>query len=102
MLSRDNLVRLSRREIDVILCLCDGLPDKQTAHSLGIKRSTVIVVMQRIFRGLGVYCRIDVVLWAIQHQNALFKREWADKGIQRIRSVQSEVRVPGAVLDEAA
>ena len=35
------LPTLSQREIEVILCLRDGLTQNETAHKLGIKRNTV-------------------------------------------------------------
>jgi DNA-binding CsgD family transcriptional regulator len=46
--------RLSQRELEVALMICEGLPDKVIAHRLGVELSTVRTYLKRIFDKLGV------------------------------------------------
>ena len=49
--------RLSQRELEVARMICDGLPDKEIAHRLGVETSTVRTYLKRIFGKLGVHRR---------------------------------------------
>jgi DNA-binding CsgD family transcriptional regulator len=51
---------LSRREFEVALMICEGLPDKVIAHRLGVEPSTVRTYVKRIFEKLGVHRRSGV------------------------------------------
>jgi DNA-binding CsgD family transcriptional regulator len=52
--------RLSPRELEVALMICEGLPDKVIAHRLGVEPSTVRTYLKRIFEKLGVNSRSSV------------------------------------------
>jgi DNA-binding CsgD family transcriptional regulator len=52
--------RLSQRELEVALMICEGLPDKIIAHRLGVELSTVRTYLKRIFEKLGVNSRSGV------------------------------------------
>ncbi|MGO8911130.1 MAG: response regulator transcription factor [Bradyrhizobium sp.] len=52
--------RLSQRELEVALMICEGLPDKLIAHRLGVEPSTVRTYLKRIFDKLGVHRRSGV------------------------------------------
>jgi DNA-binding CsgD family transcriptional regulator len=52
--------RLSPRELEVALMICEGLPDKVIAHRLGVELSTVRTYLKRIFEKLGVHRRSGV------------------------------------------
>jgi DNA-binding CsgD family transcriptional regulator len=52
--------RLSPREHEVTLMICEGLSDKVIAHRLGVELSTVRTYLKRIFGKLGVHRRSEV------------------------------------------
>jgi DNA-binding CsgD family transcriptional regulator len=52
--------RLSQREHEVTLMICEGLPDKVIADRLGVELSTVRTYLKRIFGKLGVHRRSEV------------------------------------------
>jgi len=52
---------LSRREREVLHCLCGGLSDKEIAASLGISDETVHVHLRHAFHKLGVHDRTAAV-----------------------------------------
>jgi RNA polymerase sigma factor (sigma-70 family) len=55
---------LRPRERDVLLALCEGLPNKQIARRLGISEKTVKSHLTSIFQRVGVEDRTQAVLWA--------------------------------------
>jgi DNA-binding CsgD family transcriptional regulator len=52
---------LSKREKDVLICLAQGLDDRQTAEKLGIAAPTVKNHIHRILRKLHVKSRTQAV-----------------------------------------
>ena len=52
--------RLSQREHEVAMMICEGLPDKAIALRLGVEPSTVRTYLKRIFGKLGVHRRSEV------------------------------------------
>jgi DNA-binding CsgD family transcriptional regulator len=52
--------RLSQREFEVAMMICEGLPDKVIAYRLGVEPSTVRTYLKRIFDKLGVHRRSGV------------------------------------------
>lgn len=56
--------RLTRRELDVMCLIRDGLPNKSIANNLGITEGTVKVYARAIFRKLGVRNRTQAALSA--------------------------------------
>jgi DNA-binding CsgD family transcriptional regulator len=60
--------RLSQRELEVALMICEGLPDKVIAHRLGVEPSTVRTYLKRIFEKLGVHRRGGVAAAFARHR----------------------------------
>jgi two-component system, NarL family, nitrate/nitrite response regulator NarL len=60
VLTRD----LTRRQLDVLLLLCEGLPNKGIAIRLDISPRTVKAHVAEILRKLGVASRLQAVIAA--------------------------------------
>jgi DNA-binding NarL/FixJ family response regulator len=54
---------LTAREMDVLVLLADGLPNKVIARHLGISEKTVKAHVTQIFQALGVTDRTQAALW---------------------------------------
>ncbi|MFZ1170354.1 MAG: LuxR C-terminal-related transcriptional regulator, partial [Bradyrhizobium sp.] len=52
--------RLSQRELEVAMMICEGLPDKVIAYRLGVEPSTIRTYLKRIFDKLGVHRRSGI------------------------------------------
>lgn len=59
---------LSRRELEVLALMVDGLTNAEIAHRLKIKSSTVKTYVGRIFAKLGVNNRVEATTVALTHQ----------------------------------
>ncbi|MFD1040419.1 response regulator [Virgibacillus byunsanensis] len=59
---------LSEREKDVLMCLLEGLSNKQIAEKLFISDKTVKVHVSKIFKKLNVKSRSQVIIHAVQNQ----------------------------------
>jgi DNA-binding NarL/FixJ family response regulator len=55
---------LTARELDVLVLLADGLPNKVIARRLGIAEKTVKAHVTQIFQAIGVTDRTQAALWA--------------------------------------
>jgi DNA-binding NarL/FixJ family response regulator len=68
MRSLDNsgLPSLSKREQDVVLCVADGLSNREIAHRLNLTEHTVKNYLFRVFDKLGVSSRVEVVLYVFK------------------------------------
>jgi DNA-binding NarL/FixJ family response regulator len=55
---------LSRREVEVVRCVAEGLSNREIAQRLGLTEHTVKNYLFRIFDKLGVSKRVEVVLYA--------------------------------------
>src|SRR3954469_6597836 len=58
---------LTTRELDVLILLGEGLPNKLIAQRLGIAEKTVKAHMTHIFEALGVSDRTQAALWVARH-----------------------------------
>src|SRR5215213_3746016 len=58
---------LTTRELDVLVLLADGLPNKVIGHRLGIAEKTVKAHVTHIFHAIGVTDRTQVALWVERH-----------------------------------
>jgi len=58
---------LSERELDVLRCVAEGMPNKLIARELGISEKTVKAHLTRVFQQLGVTDRTQAALWAREH-----------------------------------
>jgi DNA-binding NarL/FixJ family response regulator len=61
-----NLSTLSKRERDVVLCVAEGLSNREIAHRLNLTEHTVKNYLFRVFDKLGVSSRVEVVLHAFK------------------------------------
>jgi PAS domain S-box-containing protein len=59
---------LSRRELEVLRCLTQGLNTAATAERLTVSRATVRNHVQNIFGKLGVHSRLQAVAFAAKHR----------------------------------
>jgi DNA-binding NarL/FixJ family response regulator len=60
-------LQLSERELDVLRCVAQGLPNKLIARQLVISEKTVKAHLTRVFQQLGVTDRTQAALWAKEH-----------------------------------
>jgi DNA-binding NarL/FixJ family response regulator len=58
---------LTTRELDVLILLGEGLPNKVIAQRLGITEKTVKAHVTHIFEALGVTDRTQAALWVARH-----------------------------------
>jgi DNA-binding NarL/FixJ family response regulator len=65
--ARSGIPSLTRREIEVIALICDGLTNQQMADRLFISETTVRHHLTSIFAKLGVRDRLKLAVWAYQH-----------------------------------
>jgi DNA-binding NarL/FixJ family response regulator len=56
--------RLSDRELEVLRCVAEGLPNKLIARRLGISEKTVKAHLTRVYQQIGVTDRTQAALWA--------------------------------------
>jgi DNA-binding NarL/FixJ family response regulator len=56
--------QLSERELEVLRCVAQGLPNKLIARNLGISEKTVKAHLTRIYQQIGVTDRTQAALWA--------------------------------------
>lgn len=59
---------LTEREKEVLLCLVQGMNNKEIAQSLFISDKTVKIHVSKIFKKLEVKSRSQVVIYAVQNQ----------------------------------
>ncbi len=59
---------LSRRELEVLHCMSQGLNTKATAERLHVSLATVRNHVQNIFGKLGVHSRLEAVAFATKHR----------------------------------
>lgn len=60
--------QLTEREKEVLLCLVQGMNNKEIAQTLFISDKTVKIHVSNIFKKLDVKSRSQVVIYAVQHQ----------------------------------
>ena len=63
-------LQLSERELDVLGCVGQGLPNKLIARKLGISEKTVKAHLTRVYAQIGVTDRTQAALWARRHNIA--------------------------------
>jgi DNA-binding NarL/FixJ family response regulator len=64
----DKDMLLTEREKEVLLCLVQGMNNKEIAQSLFISDKTVKIHVSKIFKKLDVKSRSQVVIYAVQNQ----------------------------------
>ena len=63
-----NTFGLTDREMEVVRLVCEGLGNKEIAHRLRIAGETVKRHMTNIFNKVGMSSRLELALFAIDHQ----------------------------------
>jgi len=58
---------LSAREVEVLQLICDGMPNRQIASTLGLSVNTVAVHRANIMSALGVHNAAELVAYALQN-----------------------------------
>jgi two-component system nitrate/nitrite response regulator NarL len=58
---------LSDREIQILICLVDGSPNKVIARALGIAETTVKVHVKGLLRKVRASNRTQAAVWALNH-----------------------------------
>ena len=66
-LRRSPGIHLTRRELEVLSLLCEGLPNKVICRRLDISTGTVKVHIGNILRALGVSSRLQAVIAAYRY-----------------------------------
>jgi two-component system nitrate/nitrite response regulator NarL len=61
-------IRLTRRELDIVSLLMSGCPNKRIADECAIGQRTVKHHLTNLFGKLGVSNRLELLVFAIQHQ----------------------------------
>jgi len=90
--------RLCTRELEVLQLLYDGLLNKQIAHQLGIKRSTVATHIRRIYAKVGPHRRDDDSS-PLQEKTALLQDAYDVCKVAFIMSFSSRMcRIRGIVV----
>lgn len=59
---------LTEREKEVLLCLVEGLSNKEIAERLFVSDKTIKIHVSKIFKKLNVKSRSQVVIYAVQNQ----------------------------------
>ena len=59
--------RLTRRELEVLQLICDGLSNKDIAAKLNVSANTIAVHRANIMSALGVHKTAELVVYALQH-----------------------------------
>ena len=59
--------RLTRREVEILQLMADGMAGPQVADSLGISTATVRTHLQNVITKLGVHSRTEALALAIRH-----------------------------------
>jgi len=68
--SADGLNLLSKREMEVVQSLVQGLTNREIADSMGLSQHTVKNYLFRIFDKLGVSSRVELLFMALSQNNA--------------------------------
>lgn len=65
----NGLSLLSKREIDVVQCLAEGLTNREIAERLGLSQHTIKNYLFRVFDKLGVSNRVELLFMTLSQEN---------------------------------
>jgi DNA-binding NarL/FixJ family response regulator len=71
---------LSKRELDVVRCLAEGMTNREIASQLNLSEHTVKNYLFRTFNKVGVSNRSELILYALNHSSTPTKGEHARSG----------------------
>ena len=83
-------VLLSAREQEVLLCVAEGLTNREIASRLRLSEHTVKNYLFRIFDKLGVSSRVEMVLYAVS-QLASGQGSSSDAGLVDVSNLDGEI-----------
>ena len=66
---------LTPREEQVVALVADGLSNREVAQELRLSQHTIKKYLFRIFDKLGILSRVELVLYALSHDNSR-QAEW--------------------------
>jgi DNA-binding NarL/FixJ family response regulator len=66
-LLKEQTVRLTKREAELVRLLSQGLKNKEIATFLSISQGTVKVYLSKLFKKLGAKDRVEVALFGLKH-----------------------------------
>lgn len=66
-----SFVLLSPRETEITRLVASGLANKEIADKLALTEGTVKQYVTNLMAALGLHCRMDLLIWAMSHQEAL-------------------------------
>jgi DNA-binding CsgD family transcriptional regulator/Lon protease-like protein len=69
--SQMNLSLLSKRELEVVRGLCEGLTNREIAERLGLSQHTIKNYLLRLFDKLGVSSRVELLFKALTEERQL-------------------------------
>jgi DNA-binding CsgD family transcriptional regulator len=69
--SQMNLNLLSKRELEVVRGLCEGLTNREIAERLGLSQHTIKNYLLRLFDKLGVSSRVELLFKALTEERQL-------------------------------
>lgn len=67
----DPLANLTRRELDILRALAQGLSNKMIARRLDISEGTVKVHVRNLLKKLRLKSRVEAAVWAVRHQDLI-------------------------------
>jgi DNA-binding NarL/FixJ family response regulator len=98
--SRNQGVRITRRERDIIALIGEGLRNKQIAERLEISEPTVRHYLTSIFEKVGVADRLGLIIYAYQHGLAKPPAMAPRPQKHADRSLQNELVLEGDFLSQ--
>ena len=75
MVNSGGIRLLTPREEKVVALVADGLSNREVAQELRLSQHTIKKYLFRIFDKLGISSRVELVLYALSHDNSR-QAEW--------------------------
>jgi len=76
-------IRFSPQEALVCTYICRGKTNVEIAGEMGISVFTIKQYLRVIYDVLQITSRLELCLWASQHPEAWFSREWVDPAMHK-------------------
>src|SRR5437868_189841 len=82
----NGLSLLSKREMEVVRCLAEGLTNREIAERLGLSPHTVKNYLFRVFEKTGVSNRLELLFMTLCHSESQVGRRAAGKQLSNLQS----------------
>jgi DNA-binding CsgD family transcriptional regulator len=92
--NEDVMLRLSRREREMVVLISQGLGNQEIAETLFLSINSVKTYIRSAYRRLGITSRSQAVIWGIRNEHRLAELAEQDRRLDR------RVDAPG-LLDRA-